>query len=269
MVSDPRLLARDVLMADSVASKLSAVDALAAIAEAGYDIDVACQGVDVILPGRPYKPQLVPPKALPKRSLLQNEGRAALLHAIAHIEFNAIDLACDAVQRFPNMPNGFYADWIRVATDEARHFRLLQERLAAVGFSYGDFAAHDGLWEMALRTRHDCLARMALVPRLLEARGLDVTPGMIAKLTQVGDAESVRILEIILHEEVSHVAIGTHWFNYCCRERACDPESTFLDLLRDVGRGPLRGPYNDNARQLAGFTPAEMLGITALANDAI
>lgn len=267
MASDLRLSARLVLMADSVETKLAAVDALAAAAESGCGIDLSGPGVDVVLPGRPATPQLVPPKALPRRSLLQTEGRAALLHAITHIEFNAIDLACDAVQRFPDMPHGFYTDWISVAVDEARHFRLLQERLAGIGYVYGDFAAHDGLWEMALRTRHDCLARMALVPRLLEARGLDVTPGMIAKLSQAGDAESVRVLEIILREEVGHVAIGTHWFNFCCQERGCDPESTFLDLLKSVGRGALRGPYNDGARRLAGFTPGEMRGITALAND--
>lgn len=220
-------------------------------------------------PGRPERPALVPPKSLPKRSLLQVEGRAALLHAIAHIEFNAIDLACDAVQRFPDMPAGFYTDWISVATDEARHFRLLQNRLAGMGYAYGDFTAHDGLWEMALRTRDDCLARMALVPRVLEARGLDVTPGMIAKFDQTGDGDSVAVLEIILREEVGHVAIGTQWFNFCCQARGCDPEITFLDLLQGVGRGALRGPYNAEARRLAGFTPDEMRGITALANNAV
>lgn len=269
MATDLRRLARDVLMADTIDSKLAAVDVLAAAAEAGCGSDVSVPGTDVTRPGRPDKPQLVPPKALPKRSLLQTEGRAALLHAIAHIEFNAIDLACDAVQRFAEMPDGFYTDWISVAVDEARHFRLLQERLAGIGYAYGDFAAHDGLWEMALRTRHDCLARMALVPRLLEARGLDVTPGMIAKLDQAGDAASVEVLEIILREEVAHVAIGTHWFNFCCRERNCDPESTFLNLLKDVGRGALRGPYNDDARRLAGFTSEEMRGIRVLANDTV
>ena len=268
MDADLRLLARNVLKADSVETKLAAADALMAAAEQGVRIDVSAQCEDVMRPGRPGRPELVPPKSLPKRSLLQPEGRAALLHAIAHIEFNAIDLACDAVQRFPDMPAGFYTDWISVATDEARHFRLLQNRLAALGYAYGDFAAHDGLWEMALRTREDCLARMALVPRLLEARGLDVTPGMIAKLQQTGDGDSVAVLEIILREEVGHVAIGTRWFNFCCQLRACDPERTFLGLLKDVGRGALRGPYNAEARRRAGFTPGEMNGITLLANGA-
>lgn len=268
MPSELRLLARAVLKADAVDAKLSAVDALATASAVGVRIDVSAQGVDVARPGRPERPALVPPKSLPKRSLLQTEGRAALLHAIAHIEFNAIDLACDAAQRFADMPAEFYTDWISVAVDEARHFRLLQKRLAGMGYAYGDFAAHDGLWEMAMRTRDDCLARMALVPRVLEARGLDVTPAMIAKLAQANDAESVAVLEIILREEVGHVAIGSRWFNFCCQRRGCDPERTFLDLLKDVGRGALRGPYNVEARQLAGFTPGEMNGITRLANSA-
>ena len=269
MPSDLRLLARAVLKADSIETKLAAADTLANAAASGFGIDVSAQGEDVARPGRPAQPVLVPPKSLPKRNLLQVEGRAALLHAIAHIEFNAIDLACDAVQRFPGMPAGFYTDWISVATDEARHFRLLQNRLAGIGYAYGDFAAHDGLWEMALRTRDDCLARMALVPRVLEARGLDVTPGMVAKFEQAGDGDSVAVLEIILREEVGHVAIGTWWFNFCCQARGYDPEITFLDLLQNVGRGALRGPYNAEARRLAGFTPDEMRGITALANNAV
>lgn len=268
MPSDLRLLAGAVLKADTVETKLAAADALANAAASGVGIDVSAQGENVARPGRPARPVLVPPKSLPKRSLLQEEGRAALLHAIAHIEFNAIDLACDAVQRFPDMPAGFYADWISVAADESRHFRLLQSRLSAMGYAYGDFAAHDGLWEMALRTRDDCLARMALVPRVLEARGLDVTPGMIAKFEQAGDGDSAAVLEIILREEVGHVAIGTRWFNFCCQARGCDPERTFLELLKDVGRGALRGPYNAEARRLAGFTSGEMHGITVLANNA-
>lgn len=269
MPPDLRLLARAVLKADTVETKLAAADRLANAAASGFGIDVTAQGEDVARPGRPGQPLLVPPKSLTRRSLLKVEGRAALLHAIAHIEFNAIDLACDAAQRFPDMPAGFYTDWISVAADEARHFRLLQDRLAGMGYAYGDFAAHDGLWEMALRTRDDCLARMALVPRVLEARGLDVTPGMIAKFEQAGDGGSAAVLEIILREEVGHVAIGTRWFNFCCRARGCDPETTFLDLLQDVGRGALRGPYNAEARRIAGFTPVEMHGITALVNNAV
>lgn len=266
MGSDLRCLARAALVADTVDAKLAAVAALKSAMAAGSGSGVAAPGFDVVRPGRPEKPHLVPPKNLPKRSLARTEGRAALLHAIAHIEFNAIDLACDAAQRFADMPEAFYTDWISIAIDEARHFGLLQNRLAGLGFSYGDFAAHDGLWDMALRTRHDCLARMALVPRLLEARGLDVTPGMIEKLAQAGDDESVAVLETILREEIGHVAIGTHWFNFCCRARGCDPESTFIGLLKDIGRGALRGPYNAEARRLAGFTAGEMHGIRALSD---
>jgi len=214
--------------------------------------------------GRPEKPELVPPNRLARRGLGTPVGRASMLHAIAHIEFNAINLAWDAVQRFRNMPRAYYDDWARVADEEAYHFGLISNHLHEYGHDYGDFDAHNGLWEMAEKTAGDGLERMALVPRVLEARGLDVTPGMIAKLRQGGDARAVEILEIILSDEIGHVQIGTRWFRYLCGERGLEPESTFFDLLsRHFPKG-LHGPFNEQARRKAGFSQGEMalLGIS-------
>lgn len=208
--------------------------------------------------GRPQRPVLVAPRQLASRGLGSEAGRAAFLHAIAHIEFNAINLAWDAVLRFPGMPDEYYRDWAICADDEARHYLMLVDRLADFGYAYGDFDAHDGLWEMARKTADDCLARMALVPRVLEARGLDVTPAMIAKLTRLGDPATVAILEVILREEVAHVAAGTRWFHHLCAARGLDPQPTFIELLRLHARDVLRGPFNHPARRAAGFDEAEL-----------
>lgn len=208
------------------------------------------------IPGRPARPPLVHPRDVPHRGLGSVEGRAALLHAVAHIEFNAINLALDAAFRFGVLPAAYYADWISVAQDEARHFQLLSARLAELGYAYGDFDAHNGLWEAAEKTAHDPLIRMALVPRVLEARGLDVTPGMIARLREMRDAETVAVLEVILREEVRHVAIGTHWFHHLCALRRLDPVATFRQLLVDHGVR-LRPPLNLEARERAGFSRDE------------
>ncbi|MEJ2060273.1 MAG: ferritin-like domain-containing protein [Gammaproteobacteria bacterium] len=216
-------------------------------------------------PGRPPRPLLVHPAEVPKRRLGNKAGRVALLHAVAHIEFNAINLALDAVYRFRGLPTGYYTDWLSVAADEARHFVLVCERLAELDAAYGDLPAHNGLWEMALKTAGDPLERMALVPRVLEARGLDVTPGMIERLIQVGDEASVRVLEVILDEEVRHVAVGSRWFGYLCKQRGVDPEQTFRDLLQAYMPGHLRGPFNKPARLLAGFTQQELQGLDRLA----
>jgi uncharacterized ferritin-like protein (DUF455 family) len=226
--------------------------------------DAPAPGAECIA-GRPSQPTLVLPREVPSRGLGTVEGRAALLHAVAHIEFNAINLALDAAWRFRGMPREFVLDWCGVAADEARHFRLLRERLLELGFAYGDFAAHNGLWDMAEKSANRCLERMALVPRLLEARGLDVTPGMIARFRSLGDLESVAILETILREEVAHVAIGTRWFEWCCAREGVEPGPTFLALLREVARGALRGPFNVEARRAAGFGDAEMENLAALA----
>lgn len=216
------------------------------------------------VPGRPSRPPLVPPAALEQRKLGTPAGRAALLHAVAHIEFNAINLAWDAVYRYAGLPPAYYRDWASVAADEARHFALLQARLADLGHAYGDFPAHNGLWEMALATDHDLLERMALVPRLLEARGLDVTPGMIERLRRVGDHASVAVLELILREEVRHVEIGTRWFRHCCAARGLDPDHTFAALLERHGRNRIRGPFNWTARRAAAFSTAELDFLAAI-----
>lgn len=214
-------------------------------------------------PGRPPKPELVNPASVPRRRLGSQAGRSALVHAVAHIEFNAINLALDAVYRFRGLPLEYYGDWISVAVDEARHFQLLQNRLSLMGHKYGDFTAHNGLWDAAVKTADDCLVRMALVPRVLEARGLDVTPGMIDRLRAAGDDETVAALEVILDEEVRHVAIGTKWFRHCCQERGLDPLPTFLGLLRERYESLPRGPFNLEARYQAGFSREEMAALTA------
>jgi uncharacterized ferritin-like protein (DUF455 family) len=209
------------------------------------------------VPGRPPQPLLVRPRNVPRRGLGSVEGRCALIHAITHIEFNAINLALDAVCRFDGMPGDYYADWLSVARDEARHFVMLRERLRRLGRDYGDFPAHNGLWEAAEKTAHDPLQRMALVPRVLEARGLDVTPGMMQRLREVGDTETLAILEVILLEEVRHVAIGTRWFGWLCVQRGLEPVPTFRRLLSEHGVC-LHPPLNLAARYAAGFVDAEL-----------
>ena len=216
----------------------------------------AAQRIEV--PGRPVKPELVHPTQVPRRRLGNVEGRKALIHAIAHIEFNAINLALDAVYRFGGMPEAFYVDWLSVAEDESRHFAMLARRLEELGARYGDYPAHNGLWEMALATDQQCLERMALVPRVLEARGLDVTPGMIERLQGAGDNDTVKILRVILAEEVGHVEIGTRWFHWCCDQQGRDPELTFASLMKQFYQGQVRRPFNYPARQQAGFSEQEM-----------
>jgi uncharacterized ferritin-like protein (DUF455 family) len=215
------------------------------------------------LPGRPARPALVAHTALARRSPFTPSGRAALLHAVAHIEFNAINLALDAVWRFPGMPEAYYRDWLRVASEEALHFSLLSAHLATLGHAYGDFDAHDGLWTMVERTAHDVTARMALVPRTLEARGLDATPPMQAKLRKAGDLRAVEILDIILRDEVGHVAIGNHWFRWLCERDGQEPIGHYALLAQRHGAPRLRAPFNLEARRAAGFTAAELAALTA------
>jgi uncharacterized ferritin-like protein (DUF455 family) len=216
-------------------------------------------------PGRPAKPQLVNARQLPQRGLGSEEGRAALVHAVAHIEFNAINLAWDAVYRYRGKPDAYYRDWASCANDEARHFSMLSGRLAELGLAYGDLDAHDGLWDMAVKTAVHDTARMALVPRVLEARGLDVTPGMIERLRRLGDERTVAILEVILREEVAHVAAGTRWYLYCCERDGVEPIETFFTLLHDYMGVSLRGPFNRPARLEAGFVEEELDRLLALA----
>lgn len=215
------------------------------------------------LPGRPTLPRLVPAHQVPARSPFTLAGRAALLHAICHIEFNAINLALDATWRFAGMPEAFYRDWLRVAAEEALHFNLLCAHLQTLGHGYGDFDAHDGLWRMTEATAGDIVARMALVPRTLEARGLDATPPIQAKLRKAGDLAAVAILDVILRDEIGHVAIGNHWYGWLCRRDGLDAEALYPQLVARYAAPRLRPPFNMDARRAAGFSAAELDALAA------
>ncbi|MHB8759584.1 MAG: ferritin-like domain-containing protein [Thiobacillus sp.] len=222
------------------------------------DAAVDLTRVPIDAPGRPPRPELVPPHAVPRRRADSLAGRAALVHALAHIEFNAINLALDAAHRFAGMPPAYYADWLRVAHEEALHFALLEEHLGTLGHVYGDFPAHAGLWDMALKTAHDPLVRMALVPRVLEARGLDATPLIVEKLKAAQDARMIEILAVIERDEIGHVAIGSDWFAHLCAARGVDPDTTFRALLTEYDAPPLKPPFNLRARRQAGFSESEL-----------
>ena len=266
-MTDLHAAAKACLDATDPAEKLRLTHtAWAAVQSGGLRPDIAAPPpLPIGAPGRPAKPVLVSARQVPHRGLGTDEGRAALVHAVAHIELNAIDLAWDAVYRFRGMPDAYYRDWASCAHDEARHFALLSARLAELGHAYGDFDAHNGLWDMARKTAGHDTARMALVPRVLEARGLDVTPGMIERLRGVGDERTIAVLEVILREEVAHVAAGTRWFRWCCERDGRDPFDTFFDLLRDYMGVSLRGPFNRPARLEAGFVEDELDRLAALA----
>ncbi len=247
------------LAANTVEDKLLLAARLAADWEAGrLGREDTGEPAGPALAGRPDRPLLVRPAQLAQRRLGSSEGHAALLHAVAHIEFNAINLACDAVYRFRDLPDAYYTDWSRIAAEEAYHFSLLRERLGELGFAYGDFPAHNGLWELAEQTAADPLLRMALVPRVMEARGLDVTPGMMERLRRVGDQRSVAILEIILRDEIGHVEAGSRWFRYLCAERGLEPEATYFALLEAHLPGGVRCPLHKAARLQAGFSEREL-----------
>jgi len=249
------------LLADP-AGKVGSVRMLHAQPDLALDTQAALQP-DAPLPGRPPRPRLVPPSALPRRSPFTVEGRAALLHAVAHIEFNAINLALDAAWRFAGLPDAFYRDWLHVAAEEALHFTLLREHLQSLGHDYGDFDAHDGLWAMVERTAGDATARMALVPRTLEARGLDATPPMQARLATAGDARAVEILGIILRDEIGHVAVGNRWYRWLCERDRLDPLAHYALLAAQFGAPRLRPPFNLQARRDAGFSAAEIATLGA------
>ena len=216
------------------------------------------------IPGRPSKPELVHPSQVTRRKLNTEQGRVALIHAICHIEFNAINLALDAVYRFQTMPHAYYVDWLQVAVEEAKHFGLLSDRLNEFDCQYGDYCAHNGLWEMALKTQHSVVERMALVPRVLEARGLDVTPGMITRLETIGDHITAAVLEIILHDEIGHVEIGSKWFRYACAQEGLDSEETFIHLLEQYNVTTGKGPLHMEARKKAGFQKQELHALRQL-----
>ena len=210
------------------------------------------------IPGRPDRPQLVAPRLVGRRSMVTVEGRAMLIHALAHIEFNATNLALDALWRFPDMPPEYYTDWLRVSKEEAIHFSMLSAHLQLLGYQYGDFPAHDSLWEMVEKTRGDILARMALVPRTLEARGLDAIPPLRAKLAQAGDMAAAAILDRIFQDEIGHVEIGNRWYRYLCDQRGLEPRAAYFELAAHYEAPVLKGPFNIPARRQAGFTETEL-----------
>jgi uncharacterized ferritin-like protein (DUF455 family) len=240
-------------------------DRKAAAAQA-LDLDMTLDECEVLvepagIPGRPARPALVAHTQLKARSAQTLEGRAALIHSIVHIELNAIDLALDAVWRFDGLPRAYYLDWLRVAREEALHFSLLRDHLRTLGRRYGDFPAHNALWHMAERTRDDLLARMALVPRTLEARGLDASPAVKAKLLAAGDAAGAAIIDILLRDEIGHVAVGNRWFGWLCAERGLAPLPTYAALAAQHGAPRPRGPFNLEARRAAGFSEDELAAL--------
>jgi uncharacterized ferritin-like protein (DUF455 family) len=213
------------------------------------------------IPGHPLQPELVAPRLVKRRSMITPEGRAILIHALAHIEFNAINLALDAIWRYAGMPREYYADWLQVADEEALHFSMLTGHLQDQGYAYGDFPAHSSLWEMAAKTQHDILARIALVPRTMEARGLDATPPVRAKLAQAGDMAAAAILDIILRDEIGHVAIGNRWYNWLCAQSGLEPVATYARLAAEYQAPVMRGPFNLAARRAAGFSELELAAL--------
>jgi uncharacterized ferritin-like protein (DUF455 family) len=261
-----RVVAQRLLMINSPQNKAASVLQTRAL---DYPLDINEPISDLAsLPGRPSLPILVHPSKLKTRAVGTVKGRAGLIHALTHIEANAINLALDMIWRFPAMPEAFYLDWWQVAQEEALHFDLLQAHLRTLGFSYGDFPAHDGLWDMAERTKGDVLARLALVPRTLEARGLDATPAVKNRLVSVGDLGGAAILDIILGDEIGHVAIGNRWYRVLCEQRGLDPITAYADLAMRYRAPVQRGPFNLAARRQAGFSQAELDALTVAAASA-
>ena len=247
--------------AHKVAAALSAAADAASLA-----VEPSAPEPNAPVPGRPLRPELIHPSKVPRRSPFTPAGLAALLHAIAHIEFNAINLALDAAWRFDGMPREYYLDWLRVAGEEASHFGMLREHLQSLGMQYGDLPGHDNLWSMVERTKDDVLARMALVPRTLEARGLDATPQIQDKLRKVGTPAALRaveILDIILRDEIGHVAIGNRWYRWLCDRDGLDPVAHYKVLAERYDAPKLYPPFNDAARRKAGFTDIELARLLA------
>lgn len=254
-----RSRALDLLITADPDEKARSTRAVNMALPAGAGDEIAPRGV---IPGRPDKPVLVPHTELSKRSVHTKDGRAALIHSLAHIELNAIDLALEICWRFKGMPDLFYRQWMNVAREEALHFELLRNHLATLDCRYGDLPAHNALWDMAERTQHDLLARIALVPRTAEARGLDASPPIKAKLVKAGDHGAAGILDVILRDEIGHVAIGNYWYNWLCEQWGLDPVATYAELAKKYGAPRLRGPFNMEARLAAGFSPEELALLT-------
>ena len=257
-LSDPAAKAQ---AAHQLLENLTALTGADADARALAPAQTLSAPADTPLPGRPAQPALIPPMAVPHRSPFTPEGLAALLHAVCHIEFNAINLALDAVWRFPRMPSDFYRDWLRVAAEEATHFNLLRTHLQSLGYDYGDFPAHDGLWAMCVKTQDDITARMALVPRTLEARGLDATPLIQTRLRKVNTPAALRaveILDVILRDEIGHVAVGNRWYGWLCAQQGLEPLAHYRALAREHNAPRLKPPFNEVARRAAGFSQPEL-----------
>lgn len=244
--------------------KIETVYEMATKWQAGDLVDLGLAFAQVY-PGRNQKLELRSASNMPKRGRgMSRANRAALLHALAHIELNAVNLACDLIARYeePVMPNDYYDDWVQIAKEEARHFSLLSDRLKTIGMSYGSLPAHDGLWEAATRTSHNLLARLAVVPLVLEARGIDVTPRMIANMKKAHDIQTAATLTLIYKDEIRHVAIGKKWFNYICETKSVDPEETWQCLVKQHFNGKLKPPFNHEGREAAGFLNREYENLT-------
>ncbi len=249
--------ARDCLKENNLEKKIQLSTATVKRCRQGFSLKkVTVESTHCV--GRPCKPRLVPPKALPRRGFGTQQARLSLLHAIAHIEFNAINLAWDAIYRFQDMPEDYYWDYLQVAQEETGHFSLLRTHLNRASYDYGDFDAHDGLWTMAENTAEDVLHRMAIIPGVLEARGLDVTPAMIKKFADTGETEIVETLETIYREEIGHVRTGIFWFRYICSQRGLEAESTFIQLIKQYQLDEFRGGLNKAARIEAGFSQQQL-----------
>lgn len=253
-----RNIVLNTIMIENYAAKLVATLSINSEVEIDSSTNLTPTGA---VPGRDTRPELVAPARLAKRAMNTHEGRAILIHALAHIEMNAVDLALDIVWRFSGMPDQFYRDWISIAKEEAFHFTLLNDHLKSLGYAYGDFPAHQSLWEMAEKTKDDILARLALVPRTFEARGLDVTPAIRDKLKQAGDIEAAAILDIIFRDEIGHVAVGNRWYKHLCAQGGSDPIATYAVLAEKYKAPKLRGPFNLEARRKAGFDEDELAAL--------
>lgn len=244
------------LVEDTISFTKQAFDVIHSSTPFVEPFDRVIEPIDLV--AFPEKPLCVHPRELPRRRLGSEAGKRSFIHAIAHIEFNAIKLALDIAYRFKGMPAQFYKDWLYVANDECKHFKLLCDHLATYGCEYGDIPSHDGLWSMAVKTEHDIVARLSLVPRYLEARGLDVTPAMLDKLYAQKDMASAAVLEVILEDEVTHVEYGTKWLDFVCDQQGIQRQEVFFEHIEHYLKGQILGPFNRPLRLRAGFTENEL-----------
>jgi len=252
-------LAHQCLVKSNLDEKLlSSTETVKKILKGDVDFDLYSIDAALIKPGHPDKPVLITPKDVPRRNIQTVEGKAAMIHSFAHIEFNAINLVWDLICRFQGMSEEFYFDWTQVVAEEIKHFKLLRDRLNDIDYDYGDFPAHDGLWIIAEKTKHDLLLRLAVVPRIMEARGLDVTPSLIERFRHIKDEKTISVLEVILKEEIGHVSIGTKWYKYMCEKSNLNSEEKFKQILNEFLPTAKTKNINHKARLLAGFNQTEI-----------